>query len=163
MIADRVVATLGLTLALSSAVPAQEQMPLGWFLEEFESPGLTDVYLYWLDPAIGGQLLQFSCQENWPDVVVSAFMDEPAREPETVELVSGALRQKLDFVSGGVTNNRYSTGGVTQFTPHVVDILTGQDFSVEVDGVEQGRYAAKEGKDAFARLFAACPADGDGT
>ena len=155
---------LGLLLALTGAAGAQEpeKMPLGWFLEEFESAGLTDIYLYWLDPAAGGPLLQVSCQEKWPDVVVSAYMDVPENEPKSVELVDGDARQGLDFVSSGTVDGRYSAGGVTQFTPEVMDILSGQ-FSVEVDGVEQGRYSTKGAADMFGRLFEACPVDGDGT
>lgn len=153
---------LGVALALAGGAVAQAPTEEGWYIEEFETYGLTDLYLFWWDPAANWQVLQIGCQEKWPDVVISAFMDEPASEPTSVELVGGGARHALTSVSGGVVNDHYSAGGVTQFTPEVMDILDGQ-FSVEVDGVEQGRYSAKGAAEDFARLFEACPVDGDGT
>ncbi|MCP8883876.1 hypothetical protein NIM87_10225 [Devosia sp. XJ19-1] len=153
---------LGVALAMGGAAAAQEAMPEGWFLEEFARSGLTDIYLYWLDPAVGGQVLQISCQEGWPDVSIAAFMDEPETEPKVLSVVAGDRRVDMASPVSGVVNERYSTGGTTLFTPEVMDILSGQ-FSVEVDGVEQGRYSAAGAGDEFARLFEACPVDGDGT
>lgn len=147
----------GLSLALAAGALAQEAQPSGWYLEEFESSGINDLFLYWQDTALGAQMLQINCQEGFGDVVVSAFIDPLDSDPTEILLADGDTQVALDFVGGGAAGGRYSVGGVTSFSPEVMDIITGQ-FSVIVDGIEQGRYSAKAAAEKFERMAEACPA-----
>lgn len=150
---------LGLALALSGGAGAQEKIARGWHIEEFDS-GITEIYLVWYDPAETVPRLQLSCTEGWPEVSIVAFIDAPAADPKELALVEGDVRYAMEPISGTV-NDVYSTGGSATFTPELIELLSGQ-FTVQVDGVDIGRYSTKGAADKFGRLFEACPVGGEG-
>lgn len=149
-------AVLGAMLALSGAVGAQEP-PTGWVLEESEMGGVNDLFLSWHDPDSGDVLVAINCQESYSDVVFTAYVDAPdGAAPRELALVEGETRHAMEAIAGEV-GGRYSVGGITRFGPDLVTLLSGQ-FSVQVDGVDVGRYATEGAGEAFARMIAACPA-----
>ena len=92
---------LGVSLALAAGALAQEAQPSGWYLEEFESSGINDLFLYWQDAALAVHTLQINCQEGYADVVVSLFIDPLDSEPAEILLADGDAQVPLDFVGGG--------------------------------------------------------------
>lgn len=148
-------AIVALGTILAGAAGAQE-LPRGWYLEEQEMSGINDMFLSWYDPESGDVLMSIHCQEGWPDVVLTAYVEEPeGAAPLLLVVADGDLRHAMEAI-GGTVDGRYSVGGITRFEPELVDLLSGQ-FTVLVDGVEAGRYSSKTATEAFARMFAACP------
>ncbi len=145
-----------LALALTGAAGAQQAFKEGWMLEEHEASGINDLFLYWYDPETDAALVSISCQEGWPDVVVTAYMDEPeGPAPAELALADGPTQHAMEAISGTV-GGRHSVGGITSFTPDLIELLTGQ-FTVLVNGIEIGRYSAKGAAESFERMIGACP------
>jgi hypothetical protein len=152
-------ALTGMVLALSGSVAAQEPDPFatGWYLDQSETGGVTDMFLYWFDAEVGLPTFQINCQKGFPDVVIATFTEQPeGGDPDLVAMVGGVQRHEMAAISGA-PSGRYSTDGITMFTPELMEILVGQ-FTVEADGVEIGRYSAKGAAEKFAKMFAGCPA-----
>ncbi|KRA50172.1 hypothetical protein ASD80_16580 [Devosia sp. Root635] len=130
---------MGLMLAAMSQGGAQEAELGGWHLQEDRiEADFVNFDLSWIEQGL--PLFALNCQQGFPEVYITVFIDPPADGAAPGELALADGERRVTMAAGGTEmQGRFAVDAMTSFGPDLAALLTGP-VSVLVDGVEVARY-----------------------